>query len=366
MTEMASVALAPRFRSVVRGRDFVAVLTDLAQHFFQNLTQQANREKIHTLRVRRNCLVGTNVETARSAPQPFSVYTTKSFPWAFASEQNSCKVEPASPSTMLVRFFLLSSLLLNGVVDALSLGRGPISWQQVGPGPIPDKMAGISCEIHRQVGGTCYAHAVATALRAAESRIVGREPSPHADIVASIVGKHGDAGESVGKVLAEECPKRQLRWRQVSESDARKAAEAGRVLVATFYLTDAGWDAFSKHFGETPRNPFLDKDGKGRKEGHAVAVRGFIDGYGKNSRTQELGILRYVELKNSWGGSFADGGFFRVALDAIEFTFYDVFFFERDLLPADRANFLRAQGHHLYPLPEEDQVLCRGSTCSVQ
>ena len=61
---------------------------------------------------------------------------------------------------MLVRFFLLSSLLLNGVVDVLCMeDRAPFD----GLG------ASIACELIRQVGGTCYAaHADRTAAHEIE------------------------------------------------------------------------------------------------------------------------------------------------------------------------------------------------------
>ena len=36
---------------------------------------------------------------------------------------------------------------------------------------------------HEQLGGTCFANAAATIIRAAESRIIGRIPAPHEDIV---------------------------------------------------------------------------------------------------------------------------------------------------------------------------------------
>lgn len=83
----------------------------------------------------------------------------------------------------------------------------------------------VSQTVHQQTGGTCYAHAVATAVRAAESRIVGRTPETHAEIVERIVSKHGSKGGRVKKVLEEECPKRCLRYRKVSYSQANEAIQ---------------------------------------------------------------------------------------------------------------------------------------------
>ena len=41
------------------------------------------------------------------------------------------------------------------------------------------KMAEISQKVHIQIGGTCYANAIASVIRATEKRIYGRVPDQH-------------------------------------------------------------------------------------------------------------------------------------------------------------------------------------------
>eukprot|EP00486_Rosalina_sp_Unknown_P002308 CAMPEP_0201577292 /NCGR_PEP_ID=MMETSP0190_2-20130828/23585_1 /ASSEMBLY_ACC=CAM_ASM_000263 /TAXON_ID=37353 /ORGANISM="Rosalina sp." /LENGTH=74 /DNA_ID=CAMNT_0048009139 /DNA_START=35 /DNA_END=256 /DNA_ORIENTATION=+ len=49
----------------------------------------------------------------------------------------------------------------------------------------------------KQSGGTCYAHACASAIRATESRIVGRNPQSHESLVREITNKYGCDGGHV-------------------------------------------------------------------------------------------------------------------------------------------------------------------------
>lgn len=59
----------------------------------------------------------------------------------------------------------------------------------------------VSQTVHLQYEGTCYANANATILRAAESRIVGRELEPHEVIVQRLITKYGLKGADTFSVL---------------------------------------------------------------------------------------------------------------------------------------------------------------------
>ena len=66
--------------------------------------------------------------------------------------------------------------------------------------------------MHSQKGGTCYAHAIASALSQTIARVFGRVPRDHDEIVASIIEKFGSYGiesdtESYKRVLDYECEK---------------------------------------------------------------------------------------------------------------------------------------------------------------
>eukprot|EP00440_Ansanella_granifera_P060935 gb/GFBE01066050.1/.p1 GENE.gb/GFBE01066050.1/~~gb/GFBE01066050.1/.p1 ORF type:complete len:344 (+),score=56.43 gb/GFBE01066050.1/:1-1032(+) len=73
---------------------------------------------------------------------------------------------------------------------------------------LPSCHLALSSIVHHQIGGTCYANAIATAVCATENRIVGRVPMPHETIVKQIIAAHGSDGANTLAVLKEECDKR--------------------------------------------------------------------------------------------------------------------------------------------------------------
>lgn len=179
-------------------------------------------------------------------------------------------------------------------------------------------------------GGTCYAHACATVLRAAEGRIVGRKVMEFDDLVAEIAGKYGSDGAHCTEVLKEYCPPRRLRYQEVGEGEAERVLAANRAICASFALSKEGWNNFSAFFRNNPNGCFPpdqvpDHDGGG---GHAVTLCG---------QTKE-----YWKFKNSWGDGFGDGGYFRISKSAakkMRFHYLDVYFLESDLSEEDRNNF---------------------------
>lgn len=205
----------------------------------------------------------------------------------------------------------------------------------------------VSGTVHEQVGGTCYANAIATAIRATENRIIGRTPMSHEAIVQDIVAKHGDRGGFTFGVLREECAKRRLGCCIVLLENLVEVLQANRTLVVKFDLSEDVWTALSNFFRAKPQGILTMQDIERYRPdhslprqggGHAVCLRGLRYASG----------LPYVELKNSWGTNFADNGMFKIGLDVVNnptygFSFFDVFFRICDLLPQDLHNFAAEQ-----------------------
>ena len=206
----------------------------------------------------------------------------------------------------------------------------------------------VSSAVRTQSLGTCYAHAIATVVRATESRIVSRPVLPHHEIVQNIVSKHGYEGGDVEKVLAEECPTRNIRFKKIqslsNESHLQtciKTVEIGkRPVLMYFALSEEQWEGFSAFFRNNPTgilhkadiNKFVtdDLDRISGLTGHAVVVVKF----GKDDQD-----CWYMRIKNSWGDKFGESGYFKVGLDVTgvaRVEFYDVFFFEDELSDEDR------------------------------
>ncbi|CAJ1386842.1 unnamed protein product [Effrenium voratum] len=208
-----------------------------------------------------------------------------------------------------------------------SVSSTTFSWQ----------MADASLCAHKQEGGTCYAHAAATVVRAAVGRIIGRTPEHFDRMVGRIIKKYGSDGGCTAAVLADECRGLNLRHEFVTCEGAEKALEMGHPILACFWLTKKMWKAFSKFFQDSPFGVLmaLPAPGKDVTDGHAVVLMG-----------QKKDAFF---LKNSWGPDFASDGFFRVSkglFDQLETTKYQhVYFLESDLTAQDRKAYRRFQAH---------------------
>jgi len=198
--------------------------------------------------------------------------------------------------------------------------------------------------MHHKHSGTCYAHAAATVVRAAERRIVGRKLEEHHMMVQRLVDKYGTKGHSVKPILEEECSPRKLQCREVDTTGAAQAVDLGRAILLSFELTDAQWTEFSAFFNRAPSatldSEFLSDSLGGKFGGHAVVIVG-QDG---NS----------WKIKNSWGDDFADGGYFQMSKSLVlncNPLFFDVFWYEHDLTKDDLVAYeLHCRGSNLHSL----------------
>jgi len=223
--------------------------------------------------------------------------------------------------------------------------------------------------------GVCYAHAVAAAAHMALIRIVDREgggcPSIATirnRILQSFPARPG--GQSTIRALAEVARwYRPLRFNEVDEGGARQAILRRRPVLTTFRLSKAGWKVFAQHFGQSSHRGrdcrietltlakmqqqqqqqqqqlIQNRPGDGDDGGgHAVVLTG--------CDPQSLVFL------NSWNDTWGNHGSFSVENarvlarppDVVAARFFDVFWFEGDLTPGERAAYDRkadaaVQGH---------------------
>eukprot|EP01083_Nonionella_stella_P011286 32093_1 len=191
----------------------------------------------------------------------------------------------------------------------------------------------ISLVVHDQGRrSVCYAYAIATVLRSAEKRIIGRNPPEHDVIANQLICRYGDDGASETNVLRKECPRRQLRWNKVTTEYATATLKQKHVLLGGFYLDVRQWKRFCAFFkDEATRSHIIRSNHIGRLdgsklEGHSVAI--YEDGGD------------YWKIKNSWGSQWGNEGFCKIGKSAIEkFEIYHVYYFQEDLTKEDWLNY---------------------------
>mmetsp|Transcript_95329 Transcript_95329/g.116733 ORF Transcript_95329/g.116733 Transcript_95329/m.116733 type:complete len:249 (+) Transcript_95329:66-812(+) len=221
--------------------------------------------------------------------------------------------------------------------------------------------------VSKQTGGTCYAHATATAILEAARRFYQKRMNPeevvlfqvffgflHACLVCRIVGDQGDQGgdehEALDLIAGDmrnnsDCDV-DLKYKVLSEYDVdtvKDYLDNKHVVIASYRLRNDRWTNFNKFFQDfrDDNTWIIDKNDiykidngthpglKGKKggakgeigdDGHAVV----IVGYGRADPTKHSNYTIYWKIKNSWGPTSPHtyNGYFRAFPDAIGFNRY--------------------------------------------
>eukprot|EP00388_Colpodella_angusta_P018108 GDKJ01044965.1.p1 GENE.GDKJ01044965.1~~GDKJ01044965.1.p1 ORF type:complete len:1666 (+),score=387.97 GDKJ01044965.1:11-5008(+) len=101
---------------------------------------------------------------------------------------------------------------------------------------------------------------------------------------------------------------------------------------------------------ETKANPSADALKKGMHARHAVVAVGW--GYAKKASAPEAGEQLYWIFQNSWGSSFADGGFYKVFADdtvIVSEVMWNSLYFSEVVLDADEEALLYSSPSNLVP-----------------
>ena len=246
--------------------------------------------------------------------------------WTFDHEKNSTKLfaHVNDPEQMREICRIGKNIVCNQ--DCLSDLLGSVSMD------IYINQSNSSLSARQQVGGTCYAHACATAIHLSLKRILGRGDGypTFENIRDQLIGEHGrDSADTFG-VLERACPRYRLRCLRINANKVLEALAAKRIIVAKFRLTDREWDAFDNFYRSQPKGiltqSVINRNQRSSSEqtsGHAVVVTSYAS--------------NCLDLMNSWGDRWADKGFFRVEnADVLGLEFMDVFWTEADLSNSER------------------------------
>lgn len=180
--------------------------------------------------------------------------------------------------------------------------------------------------------GTCYAHATAAVLHMGLRRVVGRQGGTPTirEIRERILSDFPETarGWSVLDVLERVISQRWYRpilhFREVDEHDARQAVLRRRPVLATFGLSNQGWDAFSGYLAD----PVLAKRVLTYSQMEAYRTGSSIGGHAVVLTGCDPQSLTFL---NSWGKSWGNNGTFRIKdhnvldINSRKIAFYNVF-----------------------------------------
>ncbi|KAK8896645.1 hypothetical protein M9Y10_014557 [Tritrichomonas musculus] len=177
----------------------------------------------------------------------------------------------------------------------------------------------------------CWSHAIATAIYLSQSRIVGRRVLPFNTIVQSLLNEFGYNGQNIEYVMNKVLPKYKLHFNRASPNDLKDIILKSRICIARFSLNGIQWFNFSKFFNDpTKKNNAISANDINRKP-KASELRGVeLEDGGHAVILIDVNDEEYTFM-NSWGEQWGDHGIFRIKKDAIDITFYDIFWYEKDL-----------------------------------
>jgi hypothetical protein len=220
----------------------------------------------------------------------------------------------------------------------------------------------------RQESGTCYANATATVIHISLSKIFSREVDDFFTIRKNIITKYGYHGGNCERVLTDFCSKEKynLKFKKVSEEEAKIAVDAKRPQIFVFALYDDEWETFSQFFKDHPcgilkKEHFKTNEKKSVKNSWLNLFDVFEDNQGilqykhlkEEDRKRKLGGHAVVLMKsekdhlylmNSWGDNWGDKGYFRIEnADVLNLSystfFYDVYWTSDMLSEEEISNF---------------------------
>ena len=194
-----------------------------------------------------------------------------------------------------------------------------------------------------QIGGTCYANAIAAAICLASARVYGRPKLDFFEVRKKIIDIYGDKGGNTFQILKEYLHNYKLHCQEVNEEGARKAVMKTRPCVAKFSLTAQQWGNFSDFYKINKKGILTSEILNENKEhpkstpgGHAVVLTHISKDY--------------LTFLNSWGSDWADNGYFRVKNAAVlGMSFCDIFWYISDL----SQNEIDSYNKHMQKLKKE-------------
>ena len=203
---------------------------------------------------------------------------------------------------------------------------------------------------------TCYAYAIAGIIYLASKRVHGRPTLDFYQIKDKIIQNYGEkeGGGDVHKILMNTklLSEYRLRCREISINDAIGILvnQNQRPILATFYFCGKAWNGLSNYFKKFPDGilkredliKYYDSKFESQSGGHAVIIMGCY------YRQTQNGRIVYFKIANSWGGNWANNGYFNAAIDVTEFRFYDVYWVESDLSLQERMKYLRDYPEEFY------------------
>ncbi|KAF3100412.1 hypothetical protein TWF102_005291 [Orbilia oligospora] len=185
--------------------------------------------------------------------------------------------------------------------------------------------------------GICWAHATASVIHLASSRVHGRKVPDFLEIRSNVLQLFGGdtSGQATRDVLAKVCPLYRLHCKEVNEVEARAAIYSRRPVVATFRLDESRWNRFADFYRRTctPSATLTGADMRvapqGEVVGHAVVL----------VRCDDTSLT----FMNSWGTSWGNNGFFTIDKPSTleinsgsKMRFFDVYWYTSDLTEEEK------------------------------